>query len=142
MDFANKLQELRRNKWITQEQPAQALFVSRAAVSKWESGRGYPNIFKQIRSKIYCRGYHGRIYGVYGYGTDHFRCALDHGYHRRYTDRPFPDRMVCLYDRQKSKVRLTLLFLHRADYPDLRKLQTVSVQMRTEVHIYPEVHPV
>ena len=44
MDFNQKLQHLRRQKGITQEELAQALFVSRTAVSKWESGRGYPNI--------------------------------------------------------------------------------------------------
>lgn len=44
MDFNVKLQELRKQKGLTQEQLAQALFVSRTAVSKWESGRGYPNI--------------------------------------------------------------------------------------------------
>ena len=44
MDFHVKLQELRKQKGYTQEQLAQHLHVSRAAVSKWESGRGYPSI--------------------------------------------------------------------------------------------------
>ena len=44
MDFNKKLQELRKQKGITQEELAKALYVSRAAISKWESGRGYPNI--------------------------------------------------------------------------------------------------
>ena len=38
------MQALRRQKGLTQEEVAEQLFVSRAAVSKWESGRGYPNI--------------------------------------------------------------------------------------------------
>ena len=44
MEFHEKLQELRKQKGLTQEQLAEQLYVSRAAVSKWESGRGYPNI--------------------------------------------------------------------------------------------------
>ena len=44
MEFCEKLQELRKQKGLTQEELAQALFVSRTAISKWESGRGYPNI--------------------------------------------------------------------------------------------------
>ena len=44
MEFNKKLQALRNSRGLTQEQLASALFVSRAAVSKWESGRGYPNL--------------------------------------------------------------------------------------------------
>ena len=44
MELSEKLQELRKEKGITQEELAEALFVSRTAISKWESGRGYPSI--------------------------------------------------------------------------------------------------
>ena len=44
MEFHEKLQLLRKQKGITQEKLAEALFVSRTAVSKWESGKGYPGI--------------------------------------------------------------------------------------------------
>ena len=44
MDFNEKLQELRKGKGLTQEELAEKLFVSRTAISKWESGRGYPSI--------------------------------------------------------------------------------------------------
>ena len=44
MEFNEKLQFLRKQKGITQEELASSLYVSRTAVSKWESGRGYPSI--------------------------------------------------------------------------------------------------
>ena len=44
MEWNETLQKLRKNRGLTQEQLAEALFVSRTAVSKWESGRGYPSI--------------------------------------------------------------------------------------------------
>ena len=52
MELGEKLQELRKSRGLTQEELAEALYVSRTAVSKWESGRGYPNIdsLKEISS--------------------------------------------------------------------------------------------
>lgn len=44
MEFHEKLQQLRKQNQLTQEQLAEQLYVSRTAVSKWESGKGYPNI--------------------------------------------------------------------------------------------------
>ena len=44
MELGEKIQELRKQKGLTQEELAEILYVSRTAVSKWESGRGIPNI--------------------------------------------------------------------------------------------------
>lgn len=44
MELGEKLQQLRKSRGMTQEELAEALFVSRTAISKWESGRGYPSI--------------------------------------------------------------------------------------------------
>ena len=44
MEIGKKIKELRTLKGLTQEELAEVLYVSRTAVSKWESGRGLPNI--------------------------------------------------------------------------------------------------
>lgn len=44
MEFNEKLKQLRQNKEWTQEELAEKLFISRTAISKWESGRGFPSI--------------------------------------------------------------------------------------------------
>ena len=44
MEFNEKLRKLRTAENLTQEELAEKLYVSRTAVSKWESGRGYPGI--------------------------------------------------------------------------------------------------
>ena len=44
MEFHEKLKKLRTDGNLTQEELAEKLFVSRTAISKWESGRGYPSI--------------------------------------------------------------------------------------------------
>ena len=44
MELSEKLLTLRKQRGWTQEELAEALFVSRTAISKWESGRGYPSI--------------------------------------------------------------------------------------------------
>ncbi len=44
MEFNEKLQELRKSRSLTQDELAEALFVSRTAISKWEQGRGYPSL--------------------------------------------------------------------------------------------------
>ena len=44
MEFHEKLQSLRKSRGLTQEELAESLYVSRTAISKWESGRGLPSI--------------------------------------------------------------------------------------------------
>ena len=44
MELLEKLQALRRQRGCTQEELSRRLYVSRTAVSKWESGRGIPGI--------------------------------------------------------------------------------------------------
>jgi len=44
MDFTEKLQVLRKNRVLSQEELAERIGVSRQAVAKWEAGRAYPDI--------------------------------------------------------------------------------------------------
>ena len=50
MTFGEKFKKLRTDKSLTQDELAEKLYVTRTAISKWESDRGYPNIdsLKQI----------------------------------------------------------------------------------------------
>jgi transcriptional regulator with XRE-family HTH domain len=48
LSFSEKLQRLRKEKGLSQEQLAELIDVSRQSVSKWESGQTYPEINKLI----------------------------------------------------------------------------------------------
>lgn len=48
MNFAEKLKLIRKEKNMSQEELAELLSVSRQAVSKWESGTGYPETEKLL----------------------------------------------------------------------------------------------
>jgi transcriptional regulator with XRE-family HTH domain len=48
MNFSEKLQTLRKQKGMSQENLAEVMRVSRQAVSKWESGQSYPEIDKLV----------------------------------------------------------------------------------------------
>ena len=55
MAFGQQLSAVRRQTGLTQEHFAEELCVSRQAVSKWESGRGYPEMEKIL---YICNRYH------------------------------------------------------------------------------------
>ncbi|MBQ9974098.1 MAG: helix-turn-helix domain-containing protein [Oscillospiraceae bacterium] len=63
MSFGTRLQELRHRHGITQEEFAQQLNVSRQAVSKWESSRGYPEMEKLL---FICNQYHVTMDELFG----------------------------------------------------------------------------
>ena len=44
MTFGDKLKKLRLDNGLTQEELSEKIFVTRTAVSKWETGGGYPSI--------------------------------------------------------------------------------------------------
>ncbi|MCR5584462.1 MAG: helix-turn-helix domain-containing protein [Lachnospiraceae bacterium] len=48
MNFAENLRTIRKEQNISQEELAEMLDVSRQAVSKWESGNGYPEVEKLL----------------------------------------------------------------------------------------------
>ena len=48
MSFAENLKMMRKEKYLSQEQLAEIMGVSRQAVSKWEQGAGYPETEKLI----------------------------------------------------------------------------------------------
>lgn len=43
MELCEKLKDLRKKRGISQQELADAIFVSRSAVAKWESGKGFPS---------------------------------------------------------------------------------------------------
>lgn len=49
MGFNKKLQELRKEKRLSQEQLAEAIEVSRQAIAKWEGSKSYPEVDKLIK---------------------------------------------------------------------------------------------
>ncbi len=65
MAFGERLQLLRRSSGLTQEQFAEQLQVSRQAVSKWESGKGYPEVEKLL---FICRQYHVTLNDLFEQG--------------------------------------------------------------------------
>ena len=44
MTFGEKLKKLRNENRLTQDELAERLYVTRTAISKWETDKGYPNI--------------------------------------------------------------------------------------------------
>lgn len=44
MTFGEKLKKLRTDNELTQDELAEKLYVTRTAISKWETDKGYPNI--------------------------------------------------------------------------------------------------
>ncbi len=53
MNFKENLKKLRKEKNISQEQLAEKLNISRQAISKWESGKAYPDIDNLILRDIF-----------------------------------------------------------------------------------------
>lgn len=67
MAFGEQLQLLRRRVGLTQEQFAEQLQVSRQAVSKWESGKGYPEMEKLL---YICQRYDATLNDLFEQGEN------------------------------------------------------------------------
>ena len=100
MEFNEKLQELRKGKGLTQEELAERLFVSRTAVSKWESGRGYPSI-DSLREL-------SRFFSV---TIDELICPEEILSAAQAEKRTFADRTVSFLCNAMDLLAATLLFL-------------------------------
>ena len=48
MNFSEKLKEIRKNKGLSQEQLAEKIGVSRQAITKWETGKGLPDVENMV----------------------------------------------------------------------------------------------
>ena len=48
MDFSKKLKEIRKNEGLSQEQLAAKIGVSRQAITKWETGKGLPDVENMV----------------------------------------------------------------------------------------------
>lgn len=125
MDFQDKLKELRKNRGLTQEELAQALFVSRTAISKWESGKGYPNIdsLKAI-SKYFCVSLDDLL------STDEILTIADEDGKQK--ERHLRNLVFGLLDCSIAMFLFLPFFGQRVD----GVIQEVSVLMLTEEEIY------
>lgn len=48
MNFSKKLKEIRKNEGLSQEQLAEKIGVSRQAITKWETGKGLPDVENMV----------------------------------------------------------------------------------------------
>lgn len=48
MDFSERLKEIRKSKGLSQEQLAEKIGVSRQAITKWETGKGLPDVENMV----------------------------------------------------------------------------------------------
>ncbi|MEI5990367.1 hypothetical protein A5881_001860 [Enterococcus termitis] len=49
MEFSKKIKQLRVDSHLTQEQLAEKMNVSKQAISKWETGNGFPDILNIVK---------------------------------------------------------------------------------------------